>query len=283
MADRAVASGPISFGKLSIPVKYYKAASSETIRFKKITPEGNALKQEAFDPISDKEVKRIECNSGFEYETGKFVVFTKEEIAALESTGTKGAVEIENFVPVESVDLIHVESSCYVKPDKGADRAFKLLADSMALKNKAAVGYWTNRGKDHLVLLRPYKGGLLLHTLYYINEVRDYEDNYADIGTTEAETNMACRLIDKLSMPRFEACKYHDKFAERVLKAVEDKKKDPKAVITPGTVAAAPVVDIFSALEESLKNDVPVSKGYRFPIDNPVKKTQVKRVPKKGN
>jgi DNA end-binding protein Ku len=284
MADRSVASGPIVFGKLNIPVKYYKAASPETIKFKKITPAGNLMKQESLDSISEKEVSQTECNSGFEYEKGKFVVFTKEEIAALESTRTKGSVEIENFVPVENVDLIHVESSYYIKPDKGADRAFKLLADSMAVKNKAAIGYWTIRGKDNLVLLRPYKGGLLLHTLYYINEVRDYGDNCADLTTTDAEISMAGRLIDKLSLPKFDVCKYHDKFSERVLKAVEDKKKNPDAIITPGTVSAAPIVDLFAALEESLKDNskVPLSYGFRFPIDNPVKKTQAKRVPKKG-
>lgn len=227
MAARAAASGSISFGMVSIPVKYYIAASAEGISFRMITPNGNPIKQKYIDPEDGKELSQSDCQKGFEYEK------------------------------------------------KGGDKAFKLLSNVMEMKNKAAVGQWTNRGRDHLVIVRPYKGGLILHTLFYKNEVRDYDDNCAVLPISDAEMNMASQLIDQLSVNVFDPNQYHDGFTQRVMNAVEKKRIKSNQIIN--TINASKPVDInlFEALQASLKN----------PIDNKATKTQhnKKKKPFKSN
>ena len=275
MAARAAASGSISFGMVSIPVKYYIAASAEGISFRMITPNGNPIKQKYIDPEDGKELSQSDCQKGFEYEKNKYVIFSAEEIKALEANGPKGCTEIQQFVPIDSIDLVHVEKSYYIKPDKGGDKAFKLLSNVMEMKNKAAVGQWTNRGRDHLVIVRPYKGGLILHTLFYKNEVRDYDDNCAVLPISDAEMNMASQLIDQLSVNVFDPNQYHDGFTQRVMNAVEKKRIKSNQIIN--TINASKPVDInlFEALQASLKN----------PIDNKATKTQhnKKKKPFKSN
>jgi DNA end-binding protein Ku len=283
MSARASASGSISFGMVSVPVKYYTAASSESVKFRMITPKGNPIKQKYVDPVDGEEYSFKDCHKGFEYEKGKFVMFSPEEIKALESEGNKGCVEIEQFVPIETIDLVHVEQSYYIKPDKGGDKAFKLLASAMEAKSKAAVGQWTNRGKDHLVVIRPYKGGMILHTLYYQNEVRDYDDNVAVLPVSDVEKDLAGKLIDQLTVAAFNPDHYHDKYTQRVMDAVEKKKANPNEQITVSDGPKAPALDLFAALTASL-GDVKsgVNVNDKTKVDKPVKKTQRKKAAKKA-
>lgn len=252
MSARAAASGSISFGMVSVPVKFYTSASNEAVSFRMITPNGNPIKQKYIDPIDGKEYAFADCKKGYEVEPGKFVIFSQEEIKALESGGAKGCCSIEQFVPIDSVDLVQVESSYYLKPDKGGDKAFKLLASAMEAKSAAAVGQWTNRGKDHLVVIRPYKGGMILHTLYYKNEVRDYEDNCAVLPISDAERQMTGQLIDMLSVAAFDPSQYHDGFTSRVMAAVEAKRLNPESQVTVANATATAPMDLFAALKASL-------------------------------
>ena len=273
MSARPAASGSISFGMVSVPVKFYTAASNESVSFRMITPSGNPLKQKYVDPIDGQEYAFKDCNKGFEVEPNKFVIFSQEEVKALESGGTKGCCSIEQFVPIESVDLVQVESSYYLKPDKGGDKAFKLLASAMATKNSAAVGQWTNRGKDHLVVIRPYKGGMILHTLYYKNEVRDYDDNCAVLPISDAERQLASQLIDMLSVPAFDSSRFHDQFTSRVMAAVEAKRTNPDSQVTVANTPATAPMDLFAALKASLGTGLvePTSKpGLVEPAAGPV-------------
>jgi len=175
MAARAISSGTISFGLVSIPVKLYTAASSEQVSFnmlhKKCT---GRVKQQYFCPTDNEIVERTDMVKGYEYARNQYVVFTEEELKALEAERSSN-LEITEFVALESVDLVHVEKSYYLGPDKGGDKAYRLLSESMTKTGRAAVGRWSARGKEQLVLIRAYgQDGLILHQLYYANEVRSF-------------------------------------------------------------------------------------------------------------
>lgn len=276
MTARAAASGSISFGMVSVPVKYYTAASVEGVSFRMITPKGNPIKQKYVDPEDGEEYAHADCSKGYEYENGKYVIFSADEVRALESSGPKGCTEIQQFVPIESVDLVHVEKAYYIKPDKGGDKAFKLLANAMLNKGRAAIGQWTNRGRDHLVVIRPYKGGLILHTLFYQNEVRDYDDNCAILPISDIENDLAGKLIDSLAVAAFNPAQYHDGFTQRVMAAVEKKRANPDQQIIVTDAHKAAGLDLFAALQASLG----ISTKSNTTIDKPAKKKQSKRVPK---
>src|SRR3989304_2130269 len=168
---RATASGTVSFGLVSIPCKFYTACSSESVQFKMITPKGNKVKQKIFDAVTDEEVERNACLKGYEHVKDQFVTFTSEELEALESE-RNNLIDINEFVPLASVDLLAVEKSYYLGADKGGDKGYLLLAKTLETTGKVAVGRWDARGKEQLVILRPYNGGLLLHQMFYTNEVR---------------------------------------------------------------------------------------------------------------
>ncbi len=144
------------------------------------------IKQQLFCPTDNEIVERTDTVKGYEYARGQYVTFTEDELKTFESERSN-AIEITEFVPLESVDFVHVEKSYYLGPDKGGDKAYKLLSEAMGNKDKVAVGRWAARGKEQLVLVRPYgDDGLILHQLYYSNEVRAFDeiDTGAKLGFT---------------------------------------------------------------------------------------------------
>ncbi|HVJ19521.1 MAG TPA: Ku protein, partial [Polyangiaceae bacterium] len=200
MAARAIASGTISFGLVSIPVKLYTAASSESVSFNMLHKKcGGRIKQQLFCPTDNEVVERTDTVKGYEHARGQYVQFTEEELKAFESERSN-AIEITEFVPIESVDFVHVEKSYYLGPDKGGDKAYKLLSEAMDHKTRVAVGRWAARGKEQLVLIRPYADGLILHQLYYANEVRAWDeiDTGAKLGFSDKERDLAEKLIEQL-------------------------------------------------------------------------------------
>lgn len=263
MAARAMASGPMCFGLVQFNVKYYKVAENEGVSFKMITPEGHPIRQKYFDSVSGNEYTYAQCSKGYELKDSKptaYVLFDKAELEALESKGFKGGVEITQCAPIESIDVIHVENSYYIQPDKGGDKAFKLLSNALSETEMAAIGRWSTRGKDHLVMIRPYKGGLILHTLYYQNEVRDYENNCAVIPISAIEMKMAKQLIKHMAVKKFDISQFKDEYTDRVLAAVEKKKKNPKEKISVEEKKPAET-DLFAALAASLESLDKSSKG----------------------
>src|SRR6185503_19457222 len=156
MAARAIDSATISFGLVSIPVKLFTSASSEQIRFNMLHKKcGGRLKQQMVCPTDNEVVPREETTRGYEYSRGQYVTFTEDELKALEAERT-GAIEIVEFVPLDSVDFVQVEKSYFLGPDKSGDKAYQLLSQSMQSTQKVAVGRWAARGKEQLVLIRPY-------------------------------------------------------------------------------------------------------------------------------
>jgi DNA end-binding protein Ku len=223
MAYRSAASGVMTFGLAKMPVKLFVSSSKESISFKKITPDGNTVKQRTFDSKIGNEIDMSCCDFGYEVEKDKFVIFTKEEYDALDSNGTNLA--IEQFVPEETVDSVYVNESYYIKPDLGGEAVFQALAANLKKNSLCAIGRWHGK-KDTLIQIRPYKNGLMLHTLYYSNEVRDYDNTTPRKAASEEDVAMVNRLVDDMKRVRFDPKKYENLYTKKVLEAVDNKRAE---------------------------------------------------------
>jgi DNA end-binding protein Ku len=278
MPARAITSGVISFGLVSIPVKLYTAASSEQARFNMLdSRNGVRVKQQYISPADGKVMDKADIIKGYEYARDQYVTFTDEELKALEADRSNH-IEIVEFVPLSTFDLVQIEKSYYLGADKGGDKAYRLLSQAMEHKGKVAVGRWAARGKEQLVLIRPYKGGIILHQLYYANEVRSFAevDDTAKFEFNEKEFDLAERLIDQLSSDEFKVEAYKDDYADRVRAAVEQKVAGKQVVLSP-EAPRAEIIDLFEALKKSLAQGKSGSEGEEASgTPRPVKKAEPK-------
>jgi len=255
MASRAIGSGTISFGLVSIPVKLYTANSPQRVGFNFLHEKcGTRVKMQYYCPFDQEVVTRQDMIKGYEHAKDRFVTFTDEELKKLESEKTD-RVDIVEFVDGGSVDSLYVESTYYLGPDKGGDRAYRLLADAMKRTGKVALGRFGRSGKQHLVALRPYRDALVLQQLYYADEVHSIDDvNFPrNVAFRPVEEELADKLIEQLSTEKFEPEKYHDEYRDRVEKAVDQKVSGEEISIMPEQPAAQ-IIDLFEALKRSLGN-----------------------------
>src|SRR3990167_10508075 len=253
MSARSIASCTISFGLVAIIIKIYVAASPESVSFNLLHNKcGGRVKQQYICPTDANEVvSRDDMVKGYEHVKDQYVQFSGEELKVLEAEKNH-SLDITEFIPLDTVDFVQVEKSYYIQADKGGEKGYRLLSQAMDSTNKVAVGRWTARGKDQLVLIRPYRGGLILHQLYYSNEVRPFEDNSAKIAFSDAEKKLAEQLVGQLSCDKFDATKYHDEYTERVMAAVQKKLSGQEISIAPNVVQAQ-TTDLFDALKKSLE------------------------------
>ncbi len=255
MAARPLSSTTIAFGLVSIPVKLYTASSAQGVHFNQLHKKcGSRLKQRMFCPIDNEYVERDDIIKGYEVAKNQYVQFTGAEMNALETERFQ-TLDLVEFVPEDTVDFIYIEKSYYLGPDKGGDKAFNLLGKAMRRMQRIAVGrYWTH-GKEQLVLLRPYKKGLILHQVFYANEVRAYDDVELgpDMRFSDAEESLADQLINSLSVERFAPEKYRDDYVDRVKRAAEEKVAGQELTIAPEQPAAQ-IIDLFEALKQSLSD-----------------------------
>src|SRR2546428_2334295 len=176
MPARSSGSGTISFGLVSIPIRVYVATHSEQLSFNLLhAPCKTRIKQQLYCPHHDKVVERSELAKGYEFEKDRYVTFSDEELKALEAEANR-AIDIHEFVPLAGVDPIYFEDAHYLGPDKGAEKAYHLLAQAMRETGKVALAQYVRGGKEQLVLVRPYDGGLVLHTMHYADEVPSLAD-----------------------------------------------------------------------------------------------------------
>ena len=255
MAARAISSGTISFGLVSIPIKLYTAASSGGIAFNFLHNRcGSRMKQQQLCPVCDEVVQRSDLVRGYEFAKNEYVRFENDELKTLEEETSK-VIELEEFVPLEKVDPVYFEKTYYLGPDKGGDKAYRLLADAMTESNRVGLAKYVMRGKEGLVLIRAVQSGLMLHTMYYADEVRDFDD--IDRGQTvklkDGEMGLALRLIDELVSKEFHPENYHDEYRDRVLRLVEQKVEGKEVTALEPQVRQSQVVDLMEALKASLE------------------------------
>lgn len=274
MPARATSSATISFGLVSIPIKVYAATQSKSVRFNMLDASDHSrMKQQYVNPNSGEVVPRDRMVKGYEHTRGQFVVFTEEELKALEQE-TSHAIEIEEFVPIAGVDPLYFEKSNFLGPDKGGQKAYRLLAEAMTRMGRVAIGRHATRGRQQLVLIRPFEGGLVLQGLYRADEVRSLEDVELgdDVELAPKEIELATDLIERLSTDAFEPGKYQDQYRETVLAAVDRKVAGEEVIVAPKSEAREQIVDLVEALKRSLadKQGAPAKPGVR-PVRKPAK------------
>jgi len=254
MPPHAIGSGTISFGLVTIPVRLYTAASSASVSFNLLHAKcGSRIRQQTYCPVCKEVVDRTALVKGYEVQKDEYVRFSDEELKALEGEASK-VIDIAEFVPLPKVDPIYFEKTYYLGPDKGGEKAYRLLAEAMAKTDRVAVAQFVMRGKESLVLIRPAQGGLLLHTMYFADEVRDFAeiDKGQGAKVKEGELDLAMRLVGELSHEEFAPAQYRDEHRQRVLAAVEEKVAGKEVTVTGTEAPRAHVIDLMDALKESL-------------------------------
>ena len=253
---RSIASLTISFGLVAIPVKLYSATvSSERISFNLLRQkDGSRVKQQYVAVNDGKLVERAEMVKGYEFAKDQYVIFSPEELKALEDT-TSHAIDIGQFVPLESVDPVYFDGTYYLAPDKGGAKPYTLLATALRKQRQCAVGRWISRGKEHIVVIRPIEEGLALHQLHFKAEVRELKDLGIEAApVSEPELKLAQQLIEHLAAKRFDPNEYSDEHRARVQLAIQKKVEGKEVSIAEGPVAtkSGNVIDLMEALRASI-------------------------------
>jgi DNA end-binding protein Ku len=253
---RSIASLTISFGLVAIPVKLYSATvSSERLSFNLLRQkDGSRVKQQYVAVNDGALVERSEMTKGYEFAKGQYVMFSPEELKALEDTTTH-TIDITQFVPLESVDPVFFDGTYYLAPDKGGAKPYSLLATALKKAKQCAVGRWISRGKEHIVVLRPMDDGLAMHQLHFKAEVRSIKDLGVEAApVSDAELKLANQLIEQLAVKRFDPNEYVDEHRARVEAAIQRKVegKEVSFAEAPVTNAGTNVVDLMEVLKASL-------------------------------
>ena len=270
MPARSISTATISFGLVSVPINVYSSSESKaSVSFNMLHKKCNGrLKQQYICPKDGGEVvERAETVKGYEFAKDQYVVLTPEELKALEEKAT-GAIDIIEFVPLSKVNREYVSKCYYLGPDKGGDRAYRLLARALKESGKAALGQYAVRGQQHLVLLRPQDNCLVMEQLHYADELRQTSEvPIPDGDVSDKELKLAMMLIEQTSNEEFEPAKYKDTVRERVMEMIQ-KKVEGQEITSAEPVAAGgdKIIDLMAALKASLAktskvevpDDVPV-------------------------
>ncbi|MEP6731109.1 MAG: Ku protein [bacterium] len=255
MPARSIGNATISFGLVSVPVNLYSSSESKaSVSFNMLHKKCNGrLKQQYICPKDDNEVVgREDTVKGYEFAKDQYVILSTEELKALEEKATQ-MIDVIEFVPLAKVDREYLEKVYYLGPDKGADRAYRLLVAALLDTGKAALGQYAARGQQHLVLLRPLNGVLVMEQLHYADEVRPTTEVTVPEGDVKPmELALAKQLIDQTTNENFEPQKYKDTVRERVLETIQRKieGQDITADITPES--GGKIIDLMDALKASL-------------------------------
>ena len=290
MAARSIASLTVSFGLVSIPVKLFSATeASRAISFNLLHKAcGSRLKQQYLCIKEEVPVAREDMVKGYEFSKDQYVVFSPEELKAMEEAGT-GMAEITEFVPIEAVDPVYFDKAYYLAPDKGGAKPFALLASALRESKRCALGRWAARGKQYIVMIRPVEDGLVMQQLLYAGEVRSIKE--VEIPQTEvkpAELKLAKQLIDAQASETFDPSQYTDQVAERIESSVQKKIAGQEITLTEAPQGGgAQVIDLMEALRASLERKPAKSKPKEEPAApargsaerKPAKRAQVAEAP----
>lgn len=248
--------GYISFGLISVPIRLYVAARSSHVAFHEIHRKcGHRVHQQLYCSYDKEVVSRDEIAMGYEVDNDKYILVEPDELKRLQPRSST-AMEIIQFVKLSEVDPIYFETSYFSIPEEAGERAYALLFKTMEELGYAAIAKVTMHQRERTVIIRPYQGGLILHTIYYPNEIHE-ASGYGKITAKnfkKQEIDLAEQLAKTLVAP-FRPQQFHDQYAERVEQLVESKSKGKLAPKQEKQQRPAPVVDLLSALKKSLKSE----------------------------
>jgi DNA end-binding protein Ku len=266
---RSIASLTISFGLVAIPVKLYSATvSAERIAFNLLRhSDGSRVKQQYIAVNDGKLVERSEMVKGYEYAKDHYVMFSADELKALEDTTTH-SIDIGQFVPLTTVDPVYFDGTYYLAPDKGGAKPYSLLATALRKAAQCAIGRWISRGKEHIIVIRPIDAGLAMHQLHFRAEVRDLKDLGIEAApVSDAELKLAEQLIHQLAAKRFDPNEFHDEFKGRIEAAIQKKVQGKEISLSEAPVArgGGNVIDLMEALRASIdaRGSKPIAAAQR--------------------
>ena len=273
MSAHSIGSATVSFGLVSVPVNLYAAGESKaTISMNWLhKKDGARLKQQYVCAKDGEKVERDEMIKGYEFQKGQYVTFTPDELKALEERAT-GAIDIIEFLPANQVDRIWLDRTYFLGPDKGGERAYKLLAESLEKTGRVALGQYAARGKQYLIMVRPLQGGLVMEQLRYADEIRSIAD--VPIPKTEVkkqELDLAVKIIEQASTEEFQPEKYKDNVRERMQEQIERKVEGKQITEEPEEAPKTKVLDLMQALKQSLSS-APAAKDEE---EKPAKRKKV--------
>ena len=258
MAARSIASLTVSFGLVSIPVKLYSATESSggAVKFNLLSKEGHRLKQQYVDEQSGQVVPRAEMSKGYEFEKDRFVLFTAEELKALEDSGSH-LIEIVSFIPEKSIDPTFYDKAYLLAPDKRGGKPYRLLQQALQEAGRCALAKWAWKARQYIVQIRATDDGLVLQKLLYADEVRSLKElDIPEEPVTQAELKLAMQLVEQSSVDAYDPSEYKDEERARVLAAIDEKIAGGKVVASThpedAEAGSAQVIDLMAALQASL-------------------------------
>jgi DNA end-binding protein Ku len=256
MSAHSIGSATVSFGLVSVPVKMFSAGeSSANISFNWLhKKDGARLKQQYVCSKDGDKVEKEDMIKGYEFTKGQYVLFTPDELKKLEEPRGTGAIEITEFLPSDQVDRIYVDKTYFLGPDKGGERAYKLLADALKKTGRIAIGQWAARGKQYLILVRPMQNGLAMEQLRYPEELRSIAD--VPIPKTEVKKNeldMAIKFIDQGTSEEFRPQEYKDNVRRRIQDMIQQKVDGKEITEEPTEAPKTQILDLMEALKASVK------------------------------
>ena len=250
----SVWSGYLTFGLISMPVRLFSGARSSGISFNQLhRTDHHRVKQQLICPLDNQVLERSEIVKGYEYRKDEYVIIEPDEIKKIEPKTAK-TMEILEFVKTSEVDPVYFESSYYMLPEEAGRRPYALLTKALEDSEFVAIAKLTMHNREYTVFLRPHKGGMMLHTMYYAEEVREVEGFGApEVEIKDAEIKVAHQLIEALA-GEWDPEKYHDTFQENMKKLIETKLEGGEVQAVEQPKKLAPVVDLMAALKQSLEN-----------------------------
>jgi len=256
MALRPLRNATITFGLVSIPVRFYTATKSEDIHFNLLHAScGTRVNRKWWCPHHEKIVDSDELIRGYAISKNKYVTFSDEEIETLETDDNR-ALDIVEFLTLDQIDPVFFEKAYFLGPAPGGGKTYKLLSTAMKKEGKVALARWVAAGREHLVVIRPYEDGIILHTMYYADEVRDFGAVDAEGGgeVREKEMKLAEMLINELSEKKFNPVQFKDEYRERLLDRIRAKSHGKTIVAEEKEEEkGGEVIDIMEALRRSLE------------------------------
>jgi DNA end-binding protein Ku len=244
--------GYITFGLITIPVRLFAAARGERVSFHQIHGVcGTRIKQQIYCPHCERVVERSELVKGYEVEKDQYVIVTDEEIKSV-APASSDNMEILEFVKAEGIDPIYFDASYFMVAEEAGKKAYHLLLETMRKSGYSAVAKVTMHQREYTVVVRPNPHGLMLHTMFYPEEVREVPEfgRNDNVTVKPQEVALAEKLVEGLAAD-FDPSKYHDEYQER-LKQLMEAKREGETVEAAAPKKRAPVIDLMQALQKSL-------------------------------
>jgi DNA end-binding protein Ku len=255
MTARAIGNANISFGLVSIPVKLYSAANASAgISFNLLHAKcGSRLKQQYICPKEDNVVvPRDEMTKGYEFSKDQYVLFSPDELKALEEESTQ-QVDVTEFVPISAVDPVYYDKAYYLGPEKGGSKAYWLLSKALSGTGRVALAKYAARGKQYLVMIRPVEGGLVMQQLLYADEVRPISDvELSNEDVKDSELKLATMIIEQRATDRFQPEQYEDDVKKRIQGQLQKKIETGQEITSAPKPKSGEVIDLMEALRRSL-------------------------------